>query len=144
MESSGKDKLRPRARIIKTIGEELISNDSVAVIELVKNSYDADATVVEIIFSDPLKKGIGSIKIKDNGSGMTLDTIKTAWLEPATIIKKIKQKSLQGRRVLGEKGVGRFASARLSEKLKIITRAKNSNEVCASVDWKEFSDEKYL
>ncbi len=144
MKSFGKDKLRPRARIIKTIGEELISNDSVAIIELIKNSYDADASAVDITFTEPLKKGEGSIIIKDNGEGMTLDTIKTAWLEPATIIKKIKQKSLKGRRFLGEKGVGRFASARLSEQLSIITRAKNSNELYASIDWTKFNDERYL
>ena len=49
-EKKGTVKLRPRARLIRTIGEELISNDTVAILELVKNSYDADAHNVEIIF----------------------------------------------------------------------------------------------
>jgi hypothetical protein len=49
---SGRESLRPRANIIRVIGNELISDDSVAVTELVKNSYDADATVVQLILED--------------------------------------------------------------------------------------------
>lgn len=155
----GTSKLRPRARIIKTIGEELISNDIVAIIELVKNSYDADAKKVEIIFDGDvyekkdskerypfvMPKGQGSITIKDYGTGMTLDTIKEGWMEPATIIKKVKTKSGKGRRYLGEKGVGRFASARLSQSLEMTTRVENGNEIFAIFNWEEFRDDtKYL
>lgn len=155
----GKSKLRPRARIIRTIGEELISNDIVAIIELVKNSYDADAKKVCIAFQGELykkddakdsnpylfPKGKGEIVIADDGSGMNLDTIKKGWMEPATIIKKVKSKSGKGRRFLGEKGVGRFASARLSQQLEMVTRSKGDNEVYAVFNWAEFSDDnKYL
>jgi signal transduction histidine kinase len=152
----GKSKLRPRARIIRTIGEELISNDIVAILELVKNSYDADARKVTInVEGDVFKKkdskqrfpfvipkGQGSITISDNGTGMTLDTIKNGWMEPATIIKKVKTKSGKGRRFLGEKGVGRFASARLSQSLEMITRVKDDNEVVAIFNWQDFSNDK--
>jgi signal transduction histidine kinase len=152
----GKSKLRPRARIIRTIGEELISNDIVAILELVKNSYDADARKVTIIFEGNvfkkkdskeifpfvMPKEQGSITISDNGTGMTLDTIKQGWMEPATIIKKVKTKSGEGRRFLGEKGVGRFASARLSQSLEMITRVKDDNEIFAVFSWQDFSDDK--
>jgi len=152
----GKSKLRPRARIIRTIGEELISSDIVAIIELVKNSYDADAKKVSITFhgelykkdgsKDPnpylFPKGKGEIVIEDDGSGMSLDTIKKGWMEPATIIKKVKSKSGKGRRFLGEKGVGRFASARLSQQLEMVTRSKDDNEVYTVFNWSEFSDDK--
>ncbi len=82
-----KNTFRPRARILHTLGDELISSETVAVLELVKNSYDADATRVLIRFGEPLEKGKGSIEILDNGSGMSIDTLQSVWLEPATPTK---------------------------------------------------------
>ena len=92
---------KPRARIIKTIGEELISNDNVAVIELVKNSYDAESPIVEITFKGNVKekqegkknkryidRNNASIVIYDEGKGMDFQTIESAWMEPATNFKK--------------------------------------------------------
>ncbi len=97
----GESILRPKARLIKTIGEELISNDVVAVIELVKNSYDANSPIVVIKFEGNIKvvqegkstkrvleKNESSITIFDEGEGMNLSIIKTAWMEPATTFKK--------------------------------------------------------
>lgn len=162
----GDSVFRPRARIIKTIGEELISNDVVAIIELVKNSYDADASIVTITFEGTVQeqqeevtkknkkaakkkkvllKDSAKITIYDDGSGMSLNTIKTAWMEPATIVKKVNKNSPGRRKYTGEKGIGRFASAKLSSRLKIITREKNNNEVVADFNWDIFSqDDKYL
>lgn len=76
--------LRPKARIMKTLGEELISNESVAIIELVKNAYDADAGFVSIKFNGLLEKGQGSISIEDDGHGMSLEIVESSWMEPAT------------------------------------------------------------
>jgi hypothetical protein len=111
--------LRPRARILKTLGEELISSDAVAVIELVKNAYDANATGVLVRFFgevDPktstLRKGTGGLEVIDNGHGMSMEVVRTAWMEPATDLKKKEKYSEgSGRRVLGEKGIGRFAGS---------------------------------
>ncbi len=151
--------LRPRARIIKTIGEELISNDVVAIIELVKNSYDANASIIEIKFQGevvnilegkkPKKVLIGkssSIIILDDGTGMNLDTVKSAWMEPATINKKNTKRSVGNkRRFTGEKGIGRFATAKLAGNLKMITKSKDDNEIIVDFDWSDFSDDtKYL
>ena len=151
--------LRPRARIIKTIGEELISDDKVALLELVKNSYDADASIITITISgrvvvekdgrSEIKKIIkegGSITVYDDGSGMSLNTIKEAWMEPATISKKVTKKSTEkGRRYTGEKGIGRFASAKLSTDLRIISKVANDNEVVVDFNWKDFdNNELYL
>jgi signal transduction histidine kinase len=156
---TGNSLLRPRARLIKTIGEELISNDIVAILELVKNSYDADSSIIVIEFEgrviiekdgkseiSKIIKHRSSIDIYDDGSGMSLDIIKTAWMEPATISKKKQIKSsIKDRRYTGEKGIGRFASAKLSKVLKIITRVKNDNEVVVDFNWQDFDDiEKYL
>jgi signal transduction histidine kinase len=151
--------LRPRARIIKTIGEELISNDIVAIIELVKNSYDANASVIEISFQGRvievkegkktkrvlIKQG-SSIVIYDDGIGMDLTTVKSAWLEPATVNKKNTKKSVgDKRRYTGEKGIGRFASAKLAASLKMITRPIQDNEIVVDFNWEDFSDDsKYL
>jgi signal transduction histidine kinase len=158
---TGKVNFRPRARLIKTIGEELISSDVVAIIELVKNSYDADADVVYITFNGSveevkdhkgkvikrfLKKEGSSITIDDNGTGMKLETIKDSWMEPATISKKYtKESHTKKRKITGEKGIGRFASAKLATQLKIVTRSENENEVEANFNWDDFSDDtKYL
>ena len=151
--------LRPRARLIKTIGEELISNDIVAIIELVKNSYDANASVISITFQGRviivkegkrekkilIKQG-SSIIISDDGIGMNLETVKRAWMEPATISKKNTKRSIGNkRRYTGEKGIGRFASAKLAASLKMISRPNSDNEVVVDFNWADFSDdEKYL
>ena len=91
--TSGSGIFRPRARILRTIGDELISSEAVAIIELVKNAYDADATKVLIRFTAPLEKGKGKIEVIDNGHGMTLETILETWLEPATNYRKREKRS---------------------------------------------------
>jgi len=115
--------LRPRAHILQRIGDELISSETVAVIELVKNAYDADATRLLVNFQEPLEIGQGRIELMDNGPGMSLETIRTARMEPATLFRKRQQRSEQyGRRVLGDKGIGRFAASRLANNLEVVTR----------------------
>lgn len=146
--------LRPRARIIKTIGEELISDDKVAMLELVKNSYDADASIIEIAITGKVvsekvgnhlkykitKEG-GRITILDDGSGMSLSTIQETWMEPATISKKVSKLSVaKKRRYTGEKGIGRFASAKLSSELQIVSRVSDDNEVVVDFNWKDFDN----
>lgn len=138
---------RPRARILRSLGDELISSETVAVIELVKNAYDADATRVLVKYRPPLKKGKGSIEIIDNGHGMDVGTIKTGWLEPATLSKLGQTYTESGRRrLLGEKGIGRFAAQKLTDKLELITRRRQaSREIVMKTDWARFEDpDKYL
>lgn len=125
----------------------MISSETVAAIELVKNAYDADATRVLVRFNPPLEIGKGSIEVFDNGQGMSLETIRTAWMEPATPMKRrITRSELRGRRVLGEKGIGRFAASRLANRLEVVTRrfrADEENRVY--FDWGKFDDEsRYL
>src|SRR5712691_8303928 len=143
----GTSRLRPRAQMLRRIGDELISSETVAVIELVKNAYDADATRVLVRFQGPLEIGQGTIEVIDNGHGMSLETIQTTWMEPATLFRKRQQRSEQyGRRVLGEKGIGRFAASRLANTLEVVTRrAGEDREIRALFDWSQFDDEhKYL
>ena len=114
---------RPRARVLRTFGDELISSESVAVIELVKNAFDADASRVLIKFVPPLVPGAGEIVVVDDGHGMSLETVESSWMEPATAYRRRDSRSeILGRRVLGEKGIGRFAASRLADRLELFTR----------------------
>jgi signal transduction histidine kinase len=146
-DSSGLSILRPRARLLRTFGDELISSETVAVIELVKNSYDADAKKVWVRFYEPLTIGKGMIEVIDNGHGMSLETIQSAWMEPATLLRRRNRFSEKlGRKVLGEKGIGRFASSRLADSLEVITRrADMDDEIRVVFNWSDFdNEEKYL
>lgn len=143
---TGKTSLRPRARIMRTLGDELISSDIVAIIELVKNAYDADASIVLIRISDSDDE-FSCIEIIDNGHGMSPFTVQNIWMEPATVFKKYATLSEFGnRRVLGNKGIGRFAASRLADELELITkRSEEEKETVVNFDWKQFDDDdKYL
>lgn len=138
----GSATLRPRARIVRTIGRDLISNEIVALVELIKNSYDADASRVRIVFEEPFQPTHGGVLIEDDGVGMTLDIVRKAWFEPATISKIRNTRTPSGRRVTGEKGIGRFAAARLAQALEMTTLAKGSRRlVRIRFDWGAFDDE---
>ena len=146
---------RPKARLIKTIGEELISSDNVAVVELVKNSYDANSPIVTITFlgnvkqkkqgriiQNYLSKEGASIEIYDQGSGMSFETVKSAWMEPATDFKK--KNTNKNRKFTGEKGIGRFASAKLASRLELITKQKEGKELVVTFNWEDFDKDDYL
>lgn len=126
------------------VGKDLITNDNVAIFELVKNSYDAYATKVEITFSD------NKIVIADNGKGMTFDDLKEKWLflgysakkDGTEDIQQDKQKSYRDnikRHYAGAKGIGRFSCDRLGKQLSLTTKSKNSDTTeTIVVDWTEF------
>lgn len=140
--TSGYVAFRPRARLLKLIGEELISDEVVAVTELVKNSHDADASSVRIVFRNVTQPD-GVIEIIDDGCGMDRDTFLGGWMEPAGSTKGADgvRVTPRGRRVLGEKGVGRFSVDKLGRHLELISLRKgHSGEVRATFDWDEFDE----
>ena len=127
------------------VGKDLITNDNVAIFELVKNSYDAYATKVEIKFSD------NEIVIADNGKGMSFDDLKNKWLFLGYSAKKdgtedadndVKQKSYRDkikRHYAGSKGIGRFSCDRLGKHLSLTTKSENSHTIeTIIVDWTDF------
>ncbi|NBB81154.1 MAG: hypothetical protein GVY36_17230 [Verrucomicrobia bacterium] len=145
------DKLRfqPRARIIRTIGDQLISGPAAAIIELVKNAYDADASRVEIAFYPPLAAGEGRISIGDDGHGMSLDDIRLKWLEPATSSKAKQRLSPKKQRpMMGSKGIGRFAAAKLGQVMSLTSTVRTEDGgtsiLIPELDWSVFSDDTYL
>ena len=145
----------PYARLMNILGDQLITNKIVGVIEVIKNCYDADAENVQVRFFNMKNYGINYytekelpyIEIEDDGEGMILKTITEVWLRPATPNKLLKRKSkqditLKGRIIQGEKGIGRFAIHKLGEKIEVYTKAKGELEVKLDMDFTEFNPEK--
>jgi signal transduction histidine kinase len=142
---SGRAIMRARARLISLLGDELISDEPVAVVELVKNAFDADANRVQVAFSGPEVLDPDILTVTDDGCGMTLETVLGAWLEPGTVLKKQHERSPRGRLYQGAKGIGRFAAARLAQSLYMETRTRNEEEgVTVLLEWGKFSDDSYL
>ena len=137
--------MRPRARLIGLIGEELISDEPVALVELVKNAYDADATCVGVHFEGKDPERPERVVVTDDGIGMDLETVLTGWFEPGTVLKQKFERSPGGRYYQGAKGIGRFAAARLAEALFLESKKKDENQgVSVLLDWGKFDDESYL
>ncbi|MFC4779646.1 ATP-binding protein [Paenibacillus sp. GCM10023252] len=132
------------------IGKELITDELIAIFELVKNSYDAHATHVKLYFKNN-KSSNAQIIIVDNGKGMDIEDIQEKWLFVAYSAKKdgsedeqekedyrSKLKSLRG--FAGAKGVGRFSCDRLGNKLNLITIKDKNNALIENINvkWEEF------
>ncbi len=146
-----KEKLifKPRSRLLLQLGDQLIRNESIALLELIKNSYDADASVAKIIIKNVDNSEEGEIIIEDNGYGMTPKIIKNVWMEPGNdykdqIIKQLKRTPKFGRLPLGEKGIGRFAVHKLGDIIELITKAEGHPEVYLKIDWNIFKKSGYL
>ncbi|MFC4914086.1 ATP-binding protein [Actinomadura gamaensis] len=140
---------RPRARLVSVLGEHLISDPAVGLVELVKNAYDADASEVTVELSDLGDPEATSVIVTDNGTGMTLDDLVTKWLSPAMDHKESAKRrgarTAKGRLPIGEKGVGRFAVHHLGRRLRLITRAVDGDELTLDIDWDRFDQsEDYL
>ncbi len=136
----------PKARLIKILGEHLIKDATVGLLELVKNSYDADSTNCEIRMVS-LNKPEARVIICDNGTGMDLETFLKKWMNPATghkeEQKQRKERTNLGRLPLGEKGVGRFAAQQIGNRLILVSKTITSNqEIVVEVDWKRFESYK--
>ncbi|HHQ2479276.1 TPA: sensor histidine kinase [Bacillus cereus] len=133
--------IEPAARIITAIGRDLIKDLPASIVELVKNSYDADASYVEIVLSkidDKLH-----IKISDDGHGMDTETIIGTWLVPGTDHKLRLKRSPKKRPFQGRKGIGRYAAAVLGNELKLES-VRDGKKTIANIDWKEFERKKFL
>ena len=133
------------------IGKDLIYDDNIAVMELVKNSFDADAKKVDITFLnlknnddktiDAFSSNTSRIIIKDNGVGMNLTDISDKWLNIAYSEKKSNNRQ-HNRMMAGAKGVGRFSCDRLGEYLNLYAKKENSETyICLQINWKNFEIE---
>jgi len=125
------------SHLLTLLGDELIGNDRLAVFELVKNAYDADATrvTVELRLLGPKP----SVRVFDNGSGMTEEVLTKSWMRLATGYKRDARvpSPIFKRMPLGEKGVGRLAVQKLGGRTRLVTRAMGAPEYIVEINWKE-------
>ena len=133
------------AGIINRLGKELVGRHETAVSELVKNAYDADTTVVKLIFENAWEIG-GTLHIEDNGLGMTRDQLINGFMRLSSSEKIHNPVSERYNRTrAGRKGIGRFATQRLGNKLTIITQTLDSSvAVKVTIDWDRFKTDKDL
>jgi hypothetical protein len=132
-------------RIIAHFGEDLIKNESIALLELVKNSYDACASKCIIDFHTNNDGKLDSLVITDDGFGMNENIIKTVWLVIGTDFKHKKlEPNYCGRFPLGEKGIGRLGVHKLGNKITIVSKKSNDNEVILKIDWTKLDSAKTM
>jgi signal transduction histidine kinase len=140
---------KPKARIILQLGDQLIRSESIALLELIKNSYDACANVVTIRMNNIDNQQLGEIIIEDNGFGMDYNLIRNVWLQPGTTYKKQQIDdenfiSPCGRIPLGEKGIGRFGVHKLGENIELVSKQAQSKEAYLKIDWRDFDNDELL
>jgi len=124
-------------RVIAHLGEDLIKNESIALLELVKNSYDANANSCTVDFFFDQANRLSTITILDDGDGMSMDIIKNVWLVIGTNNKRniIDSQSYSNRPPLGEKGIGRLGVHKLGHKITLFTKEAAGPEIRLFIDW---------
>ena len=128
------------AGIVSRLGVELVGKRETAITELIKNAYDADATEVNLIFENAYYPG-GSLVITDNGHGMNMEQLINGFMRLSSSDKIHNPQSPKYKRLrAGQKGIGRFATQRLGDKLTIITQANDENMACkVTIEWNKFN-----
>ena len=128
----------------RVLGRELITNDEVAIFEMVKNSFDAGAKVVHLHFAND------SVIIADNGCGMSYQDLVDKWLFVAYSAKKdesterdFRDVAESRRHYAGSKGIGRFSSDRIGDTVVLQTRPRGKNRTVhkLTVDWERFDQD---
>lgn len=146
----GKLHFKTNVQIKSIIGKDLINDDNIAILELVKNSFDADAKRVDISFcnlkknDDKYEKKEGDFTnltsrliIRDDGIGMDLSDVEDKWLNIAYSEKKNNSRQ-HNRMMAGAKGVGRFSCDRLGQFLNLYTKKEGKDCIVLKIDWREF------
>lgn len=145
---STEETFRPRARLLQLLGDQLIGSPRLALFELVKNAYDADATHVSVQMKKLDSRADAEIIVQDNGSGMSMTTLRDIWLVPGhdhkALMRASNSRTRKGRLPLGEKGVGRFAVHKLGDRVEVITRELDSAECVMTIDWNDIAKAEFL
>ncbi len=131
-------------RVFAALGADLVTSDIIALMELVKNSYDAYATKVHVRIGQLLgdRKEM-TIEVEDNGIGMERSILESVWSVVATPYRQENPISIKGksvRRASGEKGLGRLSAARLGRRMEMFTQAKDSPCWHVLVDWEKVNN----
>lgn len=147
-------KIRPAGRHIITIGRDLIKDKYAAIVELVKNSYDADSPICKVSllpFEREIEnnneitiiKGIKVI-IKDEGHGMSFETVTDKWMVPSTDDKLNRKLSPNERIMQGKKGIGRYSASVIGDDLVLQTIDESGDLTTLYLIWQHFEEAKYL
>lgn len=131
---------RVKPRLLRLLGDQLIRDANLAVFELVKNAYDADATTCSVKIEHPDDASLARIEIQDNGCGMDEKVLRNVWMVIATDFRAEQRKAKIrtpdfGRFPLGEKGLGRLSVHKLGRYIRLITRVKGGKEFVIVFDW---------
>ena len=138
MDKKNINSFKANAHLLKLLGDELIGDDRLAVFELIKNGYDANARKVSVTLE--LEESEPKIVVEDDGYGMDYETIEDVWMEVGTPSKRGEENRKRTpppffRMPLGEKGVGRLAVHKLGTDLKLTTRKLKGEECSLSINW---------
>jgi signal transduction histidine kinase len=138
--SSEKLIFRVRPRLLTLLGEQLIKDANLAVFELVKNAYDADATVCAVTLEHLTDQSKARIVVEDDGVGMDEETLRDVWMVIATDFRALqREKEKRTRKFnrfpLGEKGLGRLSIHKLGRSIRLITRKRGGEELVLDFDW---------
>ena len=128
---------KTNAQLKNLIGKDLINDDNIAIVELVKNSCDARSRKIKVEFHNLNYDENSKIIIYDNGTGMNRNDIENKWLNIAYSDKanrKVKHKGF----IAGNKGIGRFSCDRLGSKLDMFTRKAGGELLHLKIDWVDF------
>lgn len=138
-----------KPRLLTLLGDQLIRDANLAVFELVKNAYDADATKCLVVLEQPDDPSAARITIRDNGCGMDEDILRNVWMVIATDHRAEQRKHNQRtekfhRFPLGEKGLGRLSIHKLGRHIRLITRKKGGDELVMEFDWDKLENAESL
>ncbi|HEU4739276.1 MAG TPA: ATP-binding protein [Solirubrobacterales bacterium] len=117
--------------LLQELGERLVGQAHIALAELIKNSYDADATLVEVHVDNE------KIEVTDNGHGMDFPAFQSFWMRIGSPHKDRHRVSPGGRGVTGSKGVGRLSAQFLADRIQLTTKAPRHQALNAKVDWRK-------
>ncbi|WP_136523438.1 ATP-binding protein [Geomonas ferrireducens] len=144
MSATEKHRIRPAGRHLLTIGEDLIQDHYAAVIELVKNAYDADARSVTVSIGLSEDEESVIITVSDDGHGMSKKVVIDQWLVPSTKGKVESRVSPGGRVMQGRKGIGRYAASILGSDLRLETISAGGERTEVYLEWARFETAEYL
>ena len=132
-------RFRTNSRHISQLGRELVTDFVTALVELIKNSYDADAYGVKIILDKP-NTPESKIILIDTGTGMTQEDFENKWMVIGTNNKVTEPFSAKGRKKAGKKGIGRFSVERIAEKVCIYSFTETELPYKVNINWNSFED----
>lgn len=130
-----------KPRLLMLLGDQLIRDANLAVFELVKNAYDANAAECTVELSNPDDALNARIIVQDNGTGMDEDILRNVWMMIATDHRTLQRAHNTrtpppfNRFPLGEKGLGRLSIHKLGHFIQLITRVKGGDELVMKFDW---------